>query len=150
MKDWKARRSSLHDPSEQVNERKREQSVSARERETKGSGSFSRVMLRKKALRPRSSKPATALTKLLGRTPACSCRTLLCRIATIHCTLGAALSITQLVLIVTFRRFAMVFGCCFMIACSLFMETASFLDIWHDVCSLIREYLKSNAHEAGL
>src|ERR1035437_10118810 len=75
------------------------------------------------------------LTKLLGRTLACGCRMLLCLIATIHCALGAGLSITQLVLVVTFRCFAMVFGCCFMFACSQFMETASLIGIWHDVCS---------------
>jgi hypothetical protein len=54
---------------------------------------------------------------------------LLCLIATIHCAPGAGLSITLFVMIVTFRCFAMLFGCCFMIDCSLFMEAAGFIDI---------------------
>jgi hypothetical protein len=54
---------------------------------------------------------------------------LLCLIAAIHRALGTALGITQLVLIVTFRCFEVVFGRFFMIACSLFMETAGFIGI---------------------
>jgi hypothetical protein len=54
---------------------------------------------------------------------------LLRRIAAIHGALGAALGITVLVLIVTFRCVTMVFGCRFMIARSLFMETTGFIDI---------------------
>jgi len=52
---------------------------------------------------------------------------LLCRIAAFHGALRTALGITQLVLIVTVRCFAMVFGGFFMIGRSLFMETTRFI-----------------------
>lgn len=74
---------------------------------------------------------------------------LLCRIATIHGTCRTALGITVLVLIVTFRCFAMVFGRFFMIGGSLFMEAAGFLDIRQDVVSYFEnaDWWKFNVHD---
>jgi hypothetical protein len=62
---------------------------------------------------------------------------LLCRIAAIHCALGAGFGVTQLVLIVAVRCFAMVFGRFFMGGRSLFVEVATCMGSWHDESSFI-------------
>lgn len=62
--------------------------------------------------------------KLLSRMLTRCRRTLVRGIATTHCALGTGLGITNLILVVTLRRFVMVFGGCFVIVCSLCMKTA--------------------------
>lgn len=62
-----------------------------------------------------------------------SFRTLLCGIATTHCTLGTVLGIAEVVLVVAFSSFEMILGRFLMVICSLFMETASVFGILHDM-----------------
>jgi hypothetical protein len=50
-------------------------------------------------------------------------------VAAIHCALGTALGIAQLILIVTFRSFEMVLCCSLMVGCCLFMEAAGFIGV---------------------
>ena len=81
-------------------------------------------------------KPAGELTRLHIRAPAGTFGTLGRRLATAHCALGAVLGIAQLLLIVTLGCIVMMCRGGFMIGCSLHVETASFIGVGHDVCSL--------------
>lgn len=70
---------------------------------------------------------------LLSRTVASGFRIFVCGVGAIHGTLSADLRVTQLVLIMGFGCLLVVLCSCFMIAGSLFVQSAGFVGIGHSV-----------------